>query len=303
MQYTRVEELPELRDPLLLVAFAGWNDAAEAATASLRVLIDKWDARRFADIDAEEFYDFTSTRPIVRVGADFQRQLEWPANAYYYHRDPSLPRDLVILVGNEPHLKWKAFTGEVIDLARQCGVSMVVTLGAMLADTPHTRPVPLIGFATDAALIARLRDMNIGPTRYQGPTGILGAIHDACLREELPAISLWASVPHYLGVTQNPKVASALLHSVDSLFGLGIDLEDLDEAVKRFEEQVNTVIARNPEAAAYVRELERRVDAALGGEQPAGEEGEQVEFPSSEALIHDLEEFLRRRRGENGGSD
>jgi proteasome assembly chaperone (PAC2) family protein len=301
MQYTRVEELPELRDPLLLIAFAGWNDAAEAATASLRVLVEKWDARRFADIDSEEFYDFTSTRPIVRVGADFQRELEWPANTYYYHKDPSLPRDIVILVGNEPHLKWRAFTGEVIDLARQCGVGMVMTLGAMLADTPHTRPVPLIGFATAPELIARLRDLGIGPTRYEGPTGILGAIHDACLRQEIPAISLWASVPHYLGVTQNPKVASALLHCVDNLFGLGIDLADLDEAVGRFEAQVNSVIARSLEAATYVKELERRADAALEEEPPMGEEG--AEFPPSETLIRDLEEFLRKRRSENGGSD
>jgi predicted ATP-grasp superfamily ATP-dependent carboligase len=230
------------------------------------------------------------------VGADFQRQLEWPSNTYYYHKDPSLARDVAILAGVEPHLKWKAFTQDVVDLARQCGVNTVITLGAMLADTPHTRPVPLIGFATDPVLIARLRDLNIGPTRYHGPTGILGAIHDACLRQEIPAMSLWASVPHYLGVAQNPKVASALLHSVDHLLGLGMDLRDLDEAVGRFEEQVNSVIAGSLEAAAYVKELERRADAALAGESPTSEET--AGFPPSEALIRDLEEFLRRRRSQ-----
>jgi proteasome assembly chaperone (PAC2) family protein len=300
MQYTRIEELPSLRSPVMLVAFAGWNDAAEAATAAARLLIEKWSARRFADIDAEELYDFTSTRPTVRVGADFQRQLEWPGNSFFYHSDPALERDAVILVGTEPQLKWRTFTSEIVEVARQCGVSMVTTLGAMLTDTPHSRPVPLIGFATNDDLVARLREFQIGPTRYEGPTGILGAIYDACQREGLPAVSLWASVPHYLGVTQNPKVAAALLRTVDTLLGLHLDLGDLERAVKRFEAQVEATIAKSPEAAAYVKELERRVDAAQ--EEEEGEGAGTAELPPSEALIEDLEEFLRRRR-EQGGND
>jgi len=293
MRYTRTNEIPSLRDPVLVAAFAGWNDAAGAATAAAKMLVDKWNAHHFAEIDGEEFYDFTSTRPLVRVGANFQRELEWPRNSFYYHADPSVERDAVILVGVEPHLKWRTFTGEVLELARQCGVGLVVTVGAMITDTPHSRPVPLIGFATDPSLVERLRDIHVGPTRYQGPTGILGAIHDACLRQEMPAVSLWASVPHYLGVAENPKVAAALLHTIDALLGLHLDLEDLDQAVRRFEAQVNDIVAQSPEAAAYVKELETRADAAQ--ETETGDDDE-TELPPSEGLIKDLEEFLRRRR-------
>jgi len=292
MRYTRTSEIPSLRNPVLVAAFAGWNDAAGAATAATKLLVDKWSARHFAEIDGEEFYDFTTTRPLVRVGADFQRELEWPRNSFYYHADPAAERDAVVLVGVEPHLKWRTFTGETLELARQCGVGLVLTLGAMITDTPHSWPVPLIGFATDQALVERLRDLHIGPTRYQGPTGILGAIHDACLRREMPAVSLWASVPHYLGVAENPKVAAALLHATDHLLGLHLDLEELDQAVRRFEAQVDAIVAQSPEAAAYVKELETRADAA----QDTETSDDEMELPPSEALIKDLEEFLRRRR-------
>jgi proteasome assembly chaperone (PAC2) family protein len=297
MSYTYIEQIPNLREPLLFAAFAGCNDAAESATTAARLLVEKWSAQRFADIDPEEFYDFTSTRPIVTVGPDFQRDLQWPSNSFFYHVDPSLERDAIILVGTEPQLKWRAFTGEIIELARQCGVSQVVTLGAMLADSPHTRPVRLAGFATSPELLDRLHEYQIGPTRYQGPTGILGAIHDACRKSDIPAVSLWASVPHYLGVTQNPRVAEGLLRTVDSLFGLHLDFGDLERAVERFEVQINAIIATNPEAAAYVRELERRADASLEGE--ADETTDSLE-PPSEALIKELEDFLRRRREQEG---
>ncbi len=299
MQYTHIEELPSLRSPVMLVAFAGWNDAAESATAAARLLVEKWSARRFADMDAEELYDFTSTRPRVSVREDLQRELQWPSNSFFYHVDPALEKDVVILVGTEPQLKWRTFTGEVVEVARQCGVSMVTTLGAMLADAPHSRPVPLIGFATDEALLERLRGLQIGSTRYEGPTGILGAIYDACLREGVPAMSVWASVPHYLGATQNPKVTAALLRAVDGLFELRLNLEDLDRAVKRFEAQIESTIARSAEAASYVKDLERQADAAREAE--AREGAETAELPPSEALIKDLEEFLKRRREQEGG--
>jgi len=299
MRYTWTGEIPSLRNPVLLAAFAGWSDAAGAATAAARMLIGKWDARQFAEIDGEEFYDFTSARPLVRVGADFQRELEWPRNSFYYHVDPSTERDAAVLVGVEPHLKWRTFTGEILELARQCNVGLVVTLGAMITDTPHTRPVPQIGFATDPGLVERLRDLHVGPTRYQGPTGILGAIHDACLRQEMPAVSLWASVPHYLGVAENPKVAATLLHTIDDLLALRLDLEDLDQAVRRFETQVDAIVAQSPEAAAYVRELETRADAAE--ETETGDD--ETELPPSGALIKDLEEFLKRRRAQGGNGD
>jgi proteasome assembly chaperone (PAC2) family protein len=298
MPYTHIEQIPALRSPLLIVAFAGWNDAAESATTAARVLIEKWSAERFADIEPEEFYDFTSTRPTVSVGPDYQRNLSWPTNSFFYHSDPVLDRDVIVLVGSEPQLKWRTFTAEIMDVARQCGVGMVLTLGALLADTPHTRPVPLIGFATDNDLLERLRALHVGPTRYQGPTGILGVIHDAARQASLPAISLWASVPHYLGISQNPKVAEALLRVVDQLFDLRVELDDIDRAVQRFEQQISAIIATNPEAEAYLNELERRADAVSEGQTEEG--GEPFALPSSEALIKDLEEFLKRRREQQG---
>ncbi len=202
----------------------------------------------------------------------------------------------MVLVGTEPQLKWRTFTGEIMDVARQCGVEMVLTLGALLADTPHTRPVPLIGFATDPALLEQLRALQVGPTRYQGPTGILGVIHDACREAGVPAISLWASVPHYLGISQNPKVARALLRVVDRLFSLRLDLDDIERAVERFDQQISAIIATNPEAEAYLKELERRADATAEGQTEQG--GEPSTLPPSEVLIKDLEEFLKRRRRE-----
>lgn len=287
-----------MRSPLLIVAFAGWNDAAESATTAARVLVEKWSAQRFAEIDPEEFYDFTSTRPTVSVGPDYQRNLSWPSNSFFYHVDPALERDVIVLVGAEPQLRWRTFSGEITDLARQCGVGIVLTLGALLADTPHTRPVPLIGFATNSALLEQLRALGVGPTRYQGPTGILGVIHDAARQAGMPAISLWASVPHYLGISQNPKVAEALLRVVDSLFGLGLDLSDIERAVQRFEQQISAIIATNPDAAAYLKELERRADAVAEGETEEG--AEPSALPPSEALIKDLEDFLKRRREQQG---
>jgi proteasome assembly chaperone (PAC2) family protein len=299
MSYTHIEQIPQLRSPLLVVAFAGWNDAAESATTAARVLVEKWSAQRFADIEPEEFYDFTSTRPTVSVGPDYQRNLTWPSNSFFFHVDPTLERDVVVLVGTEPQLKWRTFTGEIMDVARQCGVEMVLTLGALLADTPHTRPVPLIGFATDPPLLEQLRALQVGPTRYQGPTGILGVIHDACREAAIPAISLWASVPHYLGISQNPKVARALLRVVDRLFSLRLDLDDIERAVERFDQQISAIIATNPEAEAYLKELERRADATAEGQTEQGDEPSTL--PPSEVLIKDLEEFLKRRRREQQG--
>ncbi len=298
MPYTHIEQIPALRSPLLVVAFAGWNDAAESATTAARVLIEKWSAQRFADIEPEDFYDFTSTRPTVSVGPDYQRNLSWPTNSFFYHADPALEHDVIVVVGTEPQLKWRTFTTEIMDVAKQCGVAEVLTLGALLADTPHTRPVPLIGFATDTALLEQLRALGVGPTRYQGPTGILGVIHDAARQASLPAISLWASVPHYLGISQNPKVADALLRVVDSLFGLGLDLSDIERAVQRFEQQISAIIATNPEAEAYLKELERRADAVAEGQPEEG--AEPSALPPSELLINDLEDFLKRRREQQG---
>ena len=296
MSYLEVAELPSLRSPALVMAFAGWNDAGQAATSAVRFLIEGWSAQRFASIDPEEFFDFATARPTIRLAPDWQRELEWPSNAFFYKADPALSRDFVLLLGTEPHLKWRAFTGAVIQVAQQCGVTLVVGLGALLSETPHSRSVPLTGFATDPGLAARLEQLRIAPIRYEGPTGIIGTIHDACRREGLPAVSLWAAVPHYLGATQNPKGAAALLHSLDILLDLRLDLRGPERAVADFEREVARAIASNLEIAAYVQELERRADALSEEEAAAGAGG--AELPGGDILIEELEEFLKHRREE-----
>jgi proteasome assembly chaperone (PAC2) family protein len=296
MSYLEVAELPSLRSPVLVMAFAGWNDAGQAATSAVRFLLERWSAERFASIDPEEFFDFTNARPTIRLAPGQQREVEWPSNAFFYKADPALSRDFVLLLGTEPHLKWRAFTGAVLQVAQQCGVSLAIGLGALLSETPHSRSVPLTGFATESELAARLEQLRIVPTRYEGPTGIVGTIHDACRRQGLSAASLWAGVPHYLGATENPKGAAALLHSLDILLGLGLDFQRLERAVSDFESEVARAIASNPQIAAYVQELERRFDALPEEEAAASTAG--ADLPSGDILIEELEEFLKDRRGE-----
>jgi proteasome assembly chaperone (PAC2) family protein len=294
MSYLEMAEVPPLRRPVLVMAFGGWNDAGQAATTAVRFLIEGWSAQRFASIDPEEFFDFTSTRPRIRLAPDLQRELEWPSNAFFYKADPALSRDFVLLLGTEPHLKWRAFTGAVLEVAQQCGITQAMGLGGFLGETPHSRSVPLTGFATDPKLAARLEQLHATPTRYEGPTGIVGTMHDACRREGLSAASLWAAVPHYLGATENPKGAAALLHTLDVLFDLGLDFRRIEKAVADFEKEVARAIASNPEIAAYVQELERRSDALSEAEAVAGPGG--LELPSGDVLIEELEEFLKGRR-------
>ena len=296
MSYLEVTEVPSLRSPVLVMAFGGWNDAGQAATSAARFLVEGWSAKRFASIDPEEFFDFTSARPKVHLTPDYQRELEWPSNAFFYRADAALTRDFVVLLGTEPHLKWRAFTEAILQVTKQCSATLVMGLGAFLSETPHSRSVPLTGFATDPALAAKLEQLRITPTRYEGPTGIVGTIHDACRREGLSSVSLWAAMPHYLGTTANPKGAAALLRSLDTLFDLGLDLGGLEGVVADFEREVAKAIASSPEMAAYVRELERRSDALSEEEAAAGPGG--AELPSGEILIEELEEFLKGRREE-----
>jgi proteasome assembly chaperone (PAC2) family protein len=294
MSHLEVDEVPRLRSPVLVMAFGGWNDAGQSATSAVRFLIEGWSAQRFGSIDPEEFFDFTSARPTIRLAPDLQRELEWPSNDFFYKADPALSRDFVLLLGTEPHLKWRAFTEAVLQVAQQCGVTQAMGLGALLSETPHSRSVPLTGFATDPELTARLEQLHITPTRYEGPTGIVGTLHDACRREGLSAVSLWAAVPHYLGTTRNPKGAAALLHTLDTLFDLGLDLRGIERAVADFEKEAARAIASNPEIAAYVQELERRADALTEEEAAAGTGG--AELASGDILIEELEEFLKDRR-------
>ena len=295
MSHLEMDDSPTLRSPVLIAAFAGWNDAAQSASSSILYLVNRWSARRLAHIDPEEFFDFTEARPIIRLGPGSQRELEWPSNTFYYHIDHTLSRDVGLLAGVEPHLKWRTFTEAVLEVVRQSGVTTLVTLGALLADAVHTRPVPLSGYSMDRDLSVRLGSMRIAGTRYQGPTGIVGTMHDACRRSGLAAASLWAGVPYYLGTTPNPKASHTLLSAVGELLDLNLDLTALEEQVRAFEQQVSEAVAGNPDVAAHIAELERRIDAAPAG---GGEEAEPSELPASDVVIKDLEDFLRRQRGD-----
>lgn len=295
MSYVRMDVLPELRKPVLIAAFLGWNDAAQAATSAVQHLITHYRAEKFAEVDPEDFFDFTEARPRVVLVEGGQRQLVWPANEFYYHAAPTLPHDLVFFLGIEPHLKWRTFTSTLVDAARQCGVATVLMLGALVADIPHTRPVRLTGSSSDPALRERLRALKVAGSRYEGPTGIVGALSDACTRAALPVASMWGNVPHYISATPNPKVTHSLLERLDGFLHLGIELQALARAAQQFDVQVSEAVRRTPSVATYVRELERRASAE-------GEEAEPPpsELPSAEALIQDLEQFLRRRRASEG---
>ncbi len=296
MDFVRTYQSPQLRDPVMIAAFAGWNDASEAATFAGRYLVEEWGARKMAEIDPEEFYVFTETRPQIRVPGRFQRHVEWPANEFYFYANREGDRDAIVLLGVEPQLRWRTFTDAVLGFARQRGVSTIVTLGALVADVPHTLPVPLSGTASPSWLARRLRRLGVEPTRYSGPTGILGVLSSAAARRRVSTASLWGSAPEYLSASPNPKVALALLERAVALLELDVDLGEMGSLERQFDRQVAEIVAEDPELQAYVRELEERSERAAP-EQPPRALHEPL--PSGEDLIRELEEYLRRRRGEN----
>lgn len=281
---------PGLRRPLLIMAFSGWNDAAESATTAARYLAAAFDAEKFAEIDPEEFYHFGLTRPHVRFRSDQpgEREIVWPATEFSLSRSTALPRDLIVGVAAEPHLKWKTYCAAIVDLVRQCGVGLVLTLGALLAEVPHTRPVRLVGGASDPELAARL---GIRPTRYEGPTGIVGVLNTICREERLPTASLWANVPHYISGIENPKAALALVRRVLGLLDATADLGDLDEASRQFDQNLAEIVAQNAKIAAYVKKLESQ-------EATEPEPAAPSDLPPAAELVEEIEEFLRRQRPE-----
>ncbi len=252
-----VGEPPELRSPVLVAAFAGWNDAASAATTALEAVAVSLDAERVAAIDPEEFYDFQVTRPTIRMTEGQAREVDWPDNTIFAAVAPAAERDLVLVSGIEPNLRWRTFAEAVIEAAERLGVEMVVTLGALLADVPHTRAVPITGLASDPELVERL---SLSRSNYEGPTGIVGIVHDACRRRELTSASLWAAVPHYVAAVPNPKAALALLRRLEGFTGIAIEASELEEAMDRFETQVDRAVASNPEIEELVRRLESEQD-------------------------------------------
>jgi predicted ATP-grasp superfamily ATP-dependent carboligase len=252
-------------------------------------LIEAWSAQPFGAIDPEEFFDFTVARPLIRVTEEGQRDLQWPPNRFFYHELPDGPNDVVLFLGTEPHLKWRGFSSAVRELFQRMQGTRLITLGALVAATTHTRPPPVTGFSTEEELRARLEGMTITRARYEGPTGIVGTLHDAWRRAEMSAASLWAGLPPYLGDAANPKGALALLQALDRLFGFVPDLTPLVEASERFERQVDEALAASPEMRGYLQELEKRIDAGLA-------EAGTPDLPPAGDLIGDLEAFLRRQR-------
>jgi len=305
-EYFTFFEPPELRESVLVAAFAGWPDAAEVATTAARFLVRHWAARRFASIDPEPFYVFTLVRPMVRQVGPYQREVHWPSNEFYAARNPIPGQDAVILVGVEPNLHWRAFAEAVLHVVRTCNVRLVLTLGGLLADVPHTGPVRLTGTANSSQVLERLESVGVRPSRYEGPTGIHSVLHEALTRNRIPAASIWGNVPHYLATAANPKVVVGILSAVRHFFGIDLDLWELEIAAQRFIRQVNEVIAQNPEMAAYVRALEEKEGVTPPQPETAEPEEAPGEFPSKEALLKDLEEFLRglqQRRREDESTE
>lgn len=287
MDYVRWQDRPELRRPVLIAAFEGWNDAADAASTAARYLRDRWSARPFATIDHEDFYDFTATRPQVRLVNGLTRRIEWPETELSWAALPGTSRDVVVLLGHEPQLKWRTFTEQVVTVATELKVELIVILGALLADVPHSRPVRVTGTAADAELVRRL---DLGRSTYEGPTGIVGVLHEAFSRSHLPSASLWAAVPHYVAATPSPKASLALVERAVDLLSTTVDIEDLVIAAADYERQVNEVVAADDDVVAYVRRLESSTDD--------DDAVADLETVSGDALAAELERYLREQRGE-----
>jgi proteasome assembly chaperone (PAC2) family protein len=267
----------------MVCAFAGWNDAAGSATTALTTAAEALDAEVIAQVDPEEFFDFQANRPTISLSGGQTRQIEWPGNVLLTATPPGAERDLVLLAGTEPNLRWRTFSDGVAEAAEALGVEMVVTLGALIADVAHTLPVPITGLASDTELVDRL---DLQRSSYEGPTGVVGVLHDACDRRGIPSASLWAAVPHYVAAVPNPKAALALLRRLESLVGVAVEASGLEEESESFERQVSNAVSANPEIQELVQRLE-------------GEQAEQLEIaddlPSGEALAKDFERFLRQQ--------
>jgi proteasome assembly chaperone (PAC2) family protein len=275
--------LPELNDPVLIAAFEGWNDAADAATDAIEHLEDVWDAEPVAELDPEEYYDFQVNRPQVSMNEDGTREITWPATRISVVRGVVPTRDIVLVRGVEPSMRWRSYCAELLGLTDELGVELVVTLGALLADTPHTRPVPVSGTVTDPRLA---RTMDLETSRYEGPTGIVGVLQAACAGVGVPAVSVWAAVPHYVAQPPCPKATLALLRKVEDLFDLTIPLGDLPDEARAWERGVDELASEDEEIADYVRTLEEARDTA------------ELPEASGEAIAQEFERYLRRRSDE-----
>ena len=274
-----------LRAPALVCAFKGWNDAGDAASTAVQFVGTSLGATRFASIDPEEFYDFQSTRPQVRVDESGVREITWPAVEIYEARVPRAPRDLVLIVGHEPSYRWRTFCQLVVDLGEALGAQLVVSLGALLADVAHTRPIAVTGIASDRSLVDRLDVMS---SSYEGPTGIVGALQAASTKAGVPSASLWAAVPHYIASAPNPKAALALVRKLEGLVGVTVDATELEQASQDYERQVNLAVQSDPDVQAFVERLERAADEEEPPLDPR-------DLPSGDRIASEFQRFLKQR--------
>ena len=276
-----IDDAPDLIDPIVIAAFEGWNDAAESASAAIDHLMRVWDARVVGAVDPEDFYDFQVNRPMVGTDEKGHRRLTWPSTRIAIASPADLDRDLILIRGIEPNMKWRQFTAELLAATDELGGQLVVTLGALLADTPHTRPIPVTGTATEPDLVDRLK---LEQSNYEGPTGIVGVLQDACTRLDIPAVSYWAAVPHYVAQPPCPKATLALLGQLEDLLQTSIPLDDLPEEARAWERGVDELAEEDEDVADYVRALEETRDTT------------DLPEASGEAIAREFERYLKRNR-------
>jgi predicted ATP-grasp superfamily ATP-dependent carboligase len=273
-----------LRAPAMLCAFQGWNDAGDAASSAVSFLAGSLEAKRFARIDGEEFFDFQANRPTIHLDGGEHREISWPKVEIFEARAPRAPRDLVLVQGVEPSMRWRTFCANLIDLAEALGVQLVVSLGALLGDVPHSKPVSMTGHASDPELLERLA---IAPSSYEGPTGIVGVLHASFAQAGVPSASLWAAVPHYVAAATNPKAALALLRRLETLIGVSVDLSELESGAADYERQVGLAVQSDPDIQAFVERLEQAAES--------DERSSPAEVPSGDTLAREFQRFLRQR--------
>jgi proteasome assembly chaperone (PAC2) family protein len=277
--------IPELRSPVMVASFRGWNDAAGAASMALTAVASAFDAELVAQIDPEEFFDFQETRPTITLSEGQARKIEWPQNDLIAIRVPGAERDLVLLDGTEPNLRWRTFSETVATAADALGVELVITMGALIAEVSHTLPVPITGLASDEQLV---EELELQRSSYEGPTGIVGVLHDCCGRLGMISASLWAAVPHYVAAVPNPKAGLALLRRLEGLTGIAVEAGELEEEAAAYEEQIGRAVAANPEIAELVERIEAEQAEQLGGSE---------ELPSADAIAREFQRFLRQQGG------
>lgn len=278
-----MDAVRDLVDPVVIAAFEGWNDAADAASSVIDHLMDVWDAQVVGAIDPEDFYDFQMNRPSIEIGPDGHRRLAWPTTQIAIATPPGFGRDVILIRGLEPNMRWRQFCAELLAACDDLGGSLVITLAALLADTPHTRPLPITGSSTEPELVDKLR---VEQSSYEGPTGIVGVFQDACARLDIPAVSYWVAVPHYVAQPPCPKATLALISELEDLLDWSIPLADLPEEARAWERGVNELAEEDEEIADYVRALEETRDTA------------DLPEASGEAIAREFERYLKRRDSE-----